>query len=117
MRAVYNVVDCCGDFQERIEVDLPDDFDDPSDFDAEQYALEECSNYAGAGWCDGCGSRAYSARYAGFPVSVPSGVDMKISADSRDSLIEALERVLAVARDAEDYVDTVDIQGGEGCVG
>jgi hypothetical protein len=115
MRAVYTISNCCGDLLDTIEVELPAGFDDPSDFDAECYALDQ-SDHADQGTCNGCGSPATRASYWGFPLD-PVPAVVSIEAVDRDGLIETLESLLTQVRDLPEYVGSIDCSGCKNVAG
>lgn len=106
MRAIYQILDCCGKCAESIEIELPADVLDPSDYAAESEALK-ITGYDGHGKCSGCGSPKYRARYAGYPIPATVGVDMTIEGENRDALIGAITMVLGLLMKAPEYVSLV----------
>ena len=115
MRAVYNIFDCCGDILDTVEVELPVSINDPTDFEAEQYALDQ-SDYANPGICGDC--RGYTARasYYGFPIE-PVKATVMIEAKDRMALIETLETLLREVRALPDYVSFITCNSCNSIIG
>jgi hypothetical protein len=114
MRAVYKILDCCGDQLDVIEIDLPDEYDDPTHLDAELYALSQ-SKYTDPPDCGHCGCRAYRAVYAGYPIPRMMA-DVRIEAKNRGELVETLEGLLRELRGLPDYVSIITCEGNNAVI-
>lgn len=109
MKAVYNIVDCCGNLLDCITVELPAGYDAPEDFDAELYALSQ-SKYADPDDCRECGSPDTRASYRGYPIeSIKATVS--IEAKDRADLIETLCALLREVQALPDYVSYIVCDG------
>ena len=115
MRAVYEIKDCSGGLFDTIEIDLPAEFDDPGDFEAELYALDH-SDHSDPERCGSCGSPSARASFAGFPVE-PIWSDITIKGMNRDVMIADLQRIILDLRDMPKEVSFVECNADGGRIG
>jgi hypothetical protein len=107
MKAVYNILTCCGDLVERVEYDVPAGCADPADYEAETGALES-AGYDRYDRCS-CGTARYRARFAGYALYAEPGVKMRVEAPNRDVMIMALEAVVEALRSAPEDTALVEV--------
>jgi hypothetical protein len=115
VRAIYNFLNCRGAIVDSVTIDLPAEFTDADDFDAESFVLRH-SKYADEPCCSGCGGSSVTVRFAGYPI-MPTFSKITVEGLNREVMIDELARIIRDLREMPKDVSFVESDGYGGRIG